>query len=42
MHLDNINKESRKLKFPHNKSNKKKFTYYAYSKKGYIKRDYCS
>jgi hypothetical protein len=39
MHLNNINKELEKAKFLHNKGNKKKFTYYAYSKKGHIKRD---
>lgn len=40
MHFNNLNKGPRKLKFLHNKGNKKKFTYYAYSKKGYIKQDY--
>ena len=39
MHLDNLNKGPRGLKFKHNKNNKKKFTYYACRKKGYIKQD---
>ncbi|RYN70768.1 hypothetical protein AA0117_g10092 [Alternaria alternata] len=39
MHLDNLNKGPGKPKFSHDKGNKKKFTCYACSKEGHIKRD---
>jgi hypothetical protein len=39
MHLDNLNKGPGKLKFLHDKGNKKKFTCYACGKEGYMKRD---
>ena len=39
MHLNNLNKGSRKLKFLHDKNSKKKFSYYACSKEGYIAQD---
>jgi hypothetical protein len=42
MHLNNLNKRPSKPKFQGNKNSKKNITYYAYSKKGHIKRDYQS
>jgi hypothetical protein len=39
MHLDNLNKGPGKLKFSHDKGNKKKFTCYACGKEGHMKRD---